>query len=101
MYYSVSAQLVEEKAGELYAKLTDGTIAAQQPDGEEIVDSMERARIGSDGLVRWSEACYCLTPLGHERETVYDYYFTNLHTRRVSDYVEFEGQPLMEKIKPA
>ena len=36
----------------------------------EIVAAMARARVGSDGTVRWTETCFCPTPLKHERETV-------------------------------
>ena len=43
MIYRVKAKLVEDKAGDFYSKLTDGTIADQDPDGKEIVDSMKRA----------------------------------------------------------
>jgi hypothetical protein len=37
MIYKVQARYIEKKAGEFFQKLTDGTIASQQPDGQEIV----------------------------------------------------------------
>lgn len=96
MYYRVSARAVEAHMPEFHQKLTDGTIAAQRPDGREIVASMARARVDEDGAVRWSEQCFCATPLQHERETVYDRYFTDLHTEAAEDYEETEGEPFME-----
>ena len=57
---------------------------------------MQRARITRSGLVQWSEVCYCTPPLAHERETVYDHHFTDIETDEVDDYVEFEGESLMD-----
>ena len=48
--------------------LTDGSIEKQKPDGKEIVASMQRAVIDDEDFVRWSEVCYCPTPLQHERD---------------------------------
>ncbi len=39
MIYKVQARYIEEKANEFFQKLTDGTIASQQPDGKEIVST--------------------------------------------------------------
>lgn len=72
MLYAVTARFKPDTAAEFLRKLRDGTIENQKPDGKEIVASMKRAVIGDDGIVRWSEKCYCPTPLEHERETVYD-----------------------------
>ena len=80
MLYAVSAKLIPDRAGEFFTRLTDGSIAAQRPDGQEIVAAMGRACIGSDGTVRWTETCFCPTPLKHERETVLDRYFTDIET---------------------
>lgn len=99
MHYIVRARLIPEAAPEFYRKLTDGTINSQEPDGEEIVESMQRAVIDPEGIVRWSEICYCPTPLEHERETVYDHFFTDLHTAAVEEYVHFSGEPLMESLE--
>lgn len=95
MFYKVRARCREEKLAEFRHKLTDGTIAAQRPDGQEIVASMHRARITAPGAIEWSEMCFCPTPLRHERETVYDHFFSDLETRVVDGYVEFEGEPFM------
>ena len=75
MHYRVRAQLREETAGEFGRLLRDGTIARQKPDGQEIVESMERAVVTESGTIEWSEVCYCETPLQHERSTVYDRFF--------------------------
>ena len=59
MLYAVSARLIADRAAEFHKRLTDGSIAAQRPDGGEIVAAMERARVAPDGAVRWTETCYC------------------------------------------
>ena len=96
MYYTVTARLIPGTAADFLGKLADGTIESQKPDGKEIVASMKRAKIGDDGVVRWSEVCYCPTPLQHERATMYDQHFTDIQTEEVEDYVEFDGEPFME-----
>ena len=96
MHYVVSARLKPGNADELLAKLTDGTIANQKPDGQEIVESMQRAKIGEDGLVHWSEVCYCPTPLQHERATVYDRHFAEFQAEPVATYVVAEGARLSD-----
>jgi hypothetical protein len=58
MLYAVSAKLVPDRAPEFHARLADGSIAAQRPDGAEIVAAMQRARVAVDGIVRWTETCY-------------------------------------------
>jgi hypothetical protein len=97
--YVVNAQFRADTSAEFLEKLTDGSIANQRPDGQEIVASMNRARIDGSGVVRWSELCYCSTPLAHERATVYDQHFTNLETKEADTHVEFEGQPFMEYLR--
>ena len=95
MHYTVSAHLIPDTATEFLRKLTDDTIENQKPDGKEIVASMQRAVIDDEDIVRWSEKCYCSTPLAHERETVYDHFFTEIETEEVEGYVEFEGERFM------
>ena len=101
MIYSVRATLVAENGGEFYRQLTDGTIAGQRPDGAEIVAAMERARIAGDGSVRWTETCYCATPLKHERETVLDRYFVEIETELRDAHADFDGEPLMDRLAAA
>jgi hypothetical protein len=95
MHYTVQARIIPETAADFLRKLTDGTIENQKPDGKEIVASMKRAVIDEDGIVRWSEVCYCPTPLQHERATVYDSFFDNIQTEEVENYVESDGEPFM------
>ena len=96
MHYAVSGQLLSNKSTEFLQLLTDGTIASQKPDGKEIVASMQRAVVDQGGIVRWSEVCYCPTPLQHERTTIYDHFFSELETQQIDGYQEFTGQPFME-----
>ena len=99
MIYKVQAHFLPDTAADFLRKLTDGTIESQEPDGREIVASMKRAVIGEDGIVRWSEKCFCPTPLQHERETVYDHHFTDLKTEEIEDYIDFQGRSFMECLK--
>ena len=92
MIYSVKARFIEEKMGEFYRKLTDGTIQNQKPDGQEIVNSMKRAKITEPNTIQWSEMCFCPTPLKHERETIYNHFLTNMETKVIDDYVEYDGE---------
>ena len=82
MLYRVRAKPIDTALSELYRLLVDGTIANQEPDGEEIVASMRRATL-KKGLVEWNETCYCNPPLRHERATVYDRFFTDMKIRPV------------------
>ncbi len=99
MHYKIQACLIPDTAADFLRKLTDGTIENQKPDGKEIVASMQRAVVDDEGIVRWSEVCYCSTPLKHERETVYDHHFTDIETEEVEAYVQFDGKPLMEYLQ--
>ena len=94
--YSVKARYIEEKMKEFYQKLTDGTIQNQKPDGQEIINSMKRAKITEPNVIQWSEMCFCSPPLKHERETVYDHFLTDLETKVIDDYVEYEGELFMD-----
>jgi hypothetical protein len=97
MLYAVSAKLIPNRGPEFHTRLTDGSIAAQRPDGAEIVAAMQRARVAPDGTVRWTEVCYCPTPLQHERITVLDRYFIGIETKpRTSP--DLDGAPLMDRL---
>ena len=98
MLYAVSAKLIPDRAAEFHARLTDGSIAAQRPDGGEILAAMRRARVAPDGAVRWTETCFCATPLRHERATVLDRYFTELETKVIDKPITFDGAPLMDRL---
>ena len=101
MHYAVTARFCSDTAAEFRRLLTDGTIKSQKPDGKEIVASMKRAKIDGKGIVRWSEVCYCPTPLEHERATVYDRFFDDIQTKEVEDYVEFDGDEFMNRLAGA
>ena len=100
MIYKVQARFIKGKAEEFHKKLTEGMIKKQIPDGPEIVASMQRATMEPSGLVRWTELCYCPTPLKHERATIYDKYFTDMKTEETDDHEDFEGDSFMDSISP-
>ena len=94
MTYKVKAKLVDATIGEFYRKLADGTVAKQRPDGEEIIASMKRAVLTGPGVAEWYEMCFCSTTLHHERETQYDFYFTDMTTAEAEGYGEIQGASL-------
>ena len=94
MFYKVKARVIDETIGEFYCKLADGTVAKQRPDGEEIVASMKRAVLTGPGAAEWYEMCFCPTPLYHERQTQYDFYFTDMTTEPAKGYGEIQGASL-------
>jgi len=95
-FYSVKAKFIENMMEQFYKKLTNGTIKNQKPDGNEIIESMKRAKVTSPNTIEWSEMCFCSSPLKHERETVYNHYLKDLETKVVTEYVEFDGESFME-----
>ena len=99
MIYKVQARYLKDKAGEFFQKLTDGTIASQQPDGKEIVSSMKKAKIVGEELIEWFETCYCDTPLKHERETVYNFYLNDITTELVDDYGLIKGESFWNHLR--
>jgi hypothetical protein len=99
MIYSVKAKFIEEKMMEFFQMLTDGTIKNQKPDGTEILNSMKRAKITESGIIEWSEMCFCPSPLKHERQTVYDKFFSNMEIEIIDDYTEFEGESFFDYLK--
>ena len=94
MIYKVKARVIDERIGEFYRKLADGTVAKQRPDGEEIVASMKRAVLTGPGVAEWYEMCFCPTPFYHERQTQYDFYFTDITTEPAEGYREIQGASL-------
>ena len=99
MIYHVQARFKSETAKHFLTKLTDGTIAAQRPDGPELVAAMDRAVVGDEGQVEWSELCYCTPPLAHERETVLDLHFEEIQTEPIDEHATYKGQLFMEHLK--
>ena len=62
MFYKVRARLKKDGATELQRRLLDGVIGRQQPDGQEIVDSMQRAVVTDSGDVEWSRSATASLP---------------------------------------
>ena len=99
MIYRITASFREETASDLRGKLNDGSIGAQQPDGQEIVESLHRAVRTATGMIKWTERCYCNPPLAHERSTVLDRYFDQLHTEAITKHEEYEGHPFLQYLE--
>ncbi len=99
MIYRVTARFRTDTAAELRRRLDDGSIAAQQPDGQELVDSLQRAVMTDSGDVTWSEMCFCDPPLAHERATVLDQYFDAVTSEPIEDYEQHGGRSFMEHLQ--
>ena len=99
MIYHVRARLREDTAAAFLAKLTDGTIENQRPDGRELVASMKRAVVSEDGLIEWSELCYCDPPLAHERATVLDSHFDEISTEPIDAHESYSGRGFMDYLR--
>jgi len=96
MIYHVRARFREGTAVEFLAKLTDGTIENQRPDGRELVASMKRAVVSEDGHIEWSEVCYCEPPLAHERATVLDLHFDDISAEPIDAHETYSGRAFMD-----
>ena len=99
LIYSVKSKFIAEKMKKFFQELTDGTIENQKPDGTEILSSMKRAKITEPGVIQWSEMCFCPSPLKHERETVYDRFFSDMEIKIIDDYAEFDGESFFDYLK--
>jgi len=97
--YSIKSKFIAEKMKEFFQELTDGTIENQKPDGAEILSSMKRAKIIEPGVIQWSEMCFCPTPLKHERQTVYDRFFSDMEIKLIDEYAEFDGESFFDYLK--
>lgn len=96
--YVVRAQPRTRELGGFWELLNDGTIRSQEPDGREIIDAMKRAVINGD-RVEWYETCYCSPPLRHERATVYDRFFEDLHTEPIEAPIHLKGQSFWDYVR--
>jgi len=101
MIYRVRARLRPGTEEGLLRRLTDGSVERQKPDGEEIVESMQRAVVTDAGEVVWTETCYCDPPLAHERATVLDHHFDSIETEATGGYERHQGKPLMAHLREA
>ena len=85
MLYKVKAKIDKLKMKSFYDVLTDGSVAEQEPDGAEIVNAMQKAVMTGNDTLEWYETCHCVTPLKHERETVYDRFLHDIETTLVEE----------------
>jgi len=102
MLYKVKAKIVPNKLKYFFIALTDGSVESQKPDGSYILKAMREAKMVDSMHIVWYEACYCATPLRHERETVYDKYLSDFETTMVYDVEDdIEGESFWEHMEEA
>ena len=80
MLYKVKAKIYKDKMSDFWTALNDGSIESQKPDGLDILKAMKDAMMTDDDTLVWYEACYCDSPLKHERESVYNKYMYDFDT---------------------
>jgi hypothetical protein len=98
LQYIVRARPILGEMARFWSLINDGTVAAQEPDGAEIVASMKRA-VMNEGKVEWYETCYCSPPLRHERSTVYDQFFTDMEIEPKVEPVRLEGERFWDQLR--
>ena len=67
MRYLVRARVRLGREAALLRAIDEETLGRGSVAGGEYLRNMGDARVGSDGLARWVEVCYCPTPLQEER----------------------------------
>lgn len=97
MLYRIRARPQKSSLPQFSELLRNGTIREQEPDGAEIVSSMQRATVSGDN-VEWYETCYCNPPLFHERKTVYDQFFTDMNIERATKKTELNGDSFWNQL---
>jgi hypothetical protein len=65
--YLVRARVRPGREAALLRAIDEETLGRGSVAGGEYLRNMGDARVGSDGLARWVEVCYCPTPLQEER----------------------------------
>src|SRR3569832_689059 len=67
MRYLVHARVRPGKEEKLLKAIEKGTLGRGSVAGHEYLHDMSRARLFTDGQVRWVETCFCDVPLAEER----------------------------------
>jgi len=102
MLYKVKAKIVPDKLKDFFTALIDGSVESQKPDGSYILKAMQEAKMVDSKHIVWYEACYCATPLRHERETIYDKYLSDFKTTMVYELEDdIEGESFWEHMEEA
>lgn len=74
MRYLVKARVKPGRERKLLQAIADGSLGRGSIAGDEYAYDMEQARLGDDGVARWVETCFCLTPLAEERPYWEEYF---------------------------
>jgi hypothetical protein len=102
MLYKIKAKIKPETLKDFFTILTDGSVESQKPDGSYILKAMKEAVMVDSKHIVWYEACYCATPLRHERETVYDKYLSDFKTTMVYEVEDdIEGESFWAYLEEA
>jgi len=80
MRYLVKARVKPGREAALLKAIESGELGRGSVAGDEYLDNMEHARVGTDGVAHWVEVCFCGTPLAEERP-YWEKYFELLRVR--------------------
>ncbi len=100
MRYRVTARLRSGRTGALLEALETGRLARGEVYEEEMQRALREARV-VEGLVTWTETCYCPTPLEAER-SVLDVFFEDIRAEPLEgEEPAAEGVALLEHLGSA
>ena len=74
MRYLVKARVKPGRESALLRAIESGQLGKGSIAGDEYLDNMEHARVGTDGVAHWVEVCFCGTPLAEERPYWEEYF---------------------------
>ena len=83
-FYLVRAKPKPGRLGELHQRLRENAFVNLRPFGKALTNSLNEARLESDGIAIWEEEDYCSPPLAQERAAVLDTYFDEITVEQVN-----------------
>jgi hypothetical protein len=83
-HYIVRAKPKPDRLGELHQRLRENAFTDLRPLGKALIQSLNEARLESDGIASWEEEDCCSPPLAQEREAVLDTNFDEITVERVN-----------------
>jgi hypothetical protein len=83
-HYIVRAKPKPDRLGDLHQRLRENAFIDLRPFGKALTNSLNEARLQSDGIAIWEEEDYCSPPLAQERAAVLDTYFDDITVEQVN-----------------
>ncbi len=83
-HYIVRAKPKSDRLAELRQRLSENAFLNLRPFGRGLTESLNDARVQTDGTAIWEEEDYCSPPLANERAAVLDDYFEDITVEAVN-----------------